>query len=232
MYIWGTDKLTRQLREGKTTTISRISYLFVFVVQYATGLLVFQAVPTIYRLAFDYAKEHIEAQAGHPSLKITVYHSAPEWFWWALGTVIAVGLLACWLAHCTQGVHRFIDRFICLNTPISTRILFVTLLFFGLGLLFGALHFTGKLHSLLQPVKSPRMGLDPVKFLWKTLTKVTGLKLIFKNLALLERAQAIFKEINQFSFLMYRISYWTALGSVICYFWKMQRHLQCMRSKE
>lgn len=232
MYIWSTDRLTRQLRDGKTNTIDKISYLFVFVLQYATGLLVLQALPMAYRYAFGYAKEHIEAQAGHPSLKITVYQSTPEWFGWALGTVIAIGLLACWLAHCKEGVHRFINRFICLNTPISTRILVATLFFFGLTLLFGGLYFTNKLYALQQPVKPPRIGLDPFRFLWTTFTKVTGLKIILKNLALLERAQAIFKKINTFSFLMYRVSYWGALASTVIYFWKVQKHLRCMRPKE
>ena len=232
MIIWNINALTHRLRAGTINLVDRLSYLFVFILQYALGLLVFQAIPTVYRLVFNYTKTELEAKAGHASLKLNVYQNAPDWFPFALGCIIVIGLLACWLAHCKQGVHHFIDRFICLSTPISMRILLVTLLFFGMILLFGGFYFSNQIYALQQPRKSPRAPFDPFMLIWRTVTKVTGLKIILKNLALLERAQNIFKEMNQFSYMVYLSSYWTALFSTILYFWQMQKHLRCMQPKE
>lgn len=231
MYFWKTGKLTTRLKEHKVGTVSKLIYALIMVVQYATGLLVFQAIPTIYTYLFTFAKEKLEEQTGHPSLTIKVYQEAPEWFPWALGFVIILGILSCIIAHYPQSPRSFIDRWVCLNTPISLRILFVSLLFFSIPIILGALYFTNELSQLQQAVSKATFSYNPVKLLWNIFKKASGLKIILNGLALLEGAQKIFKSINEFSFYAHLASYWIALVSTILYFIQLQKRLRCIATK-
>ncbi len=226
MYIWRTCKLTRQLKHGTVSGAAKLVYFLILIVQYATGFLIFQAIPTVYRLLFAYAKEKLEMHTGHPSLMVKVYQTTPEWFPGALIIITIIGLIACFLAHYPHNLRLFIDRFICLNTPISLRILFVSLFFFGLAMLFGALHFTNELLALQESVTQSPTG--TFTSLWSFFTHITGLRYVIEGLALLEGAQHIFKDINVFSFYAYTASYIIALVSTALYFWQMAKRMRCI----
>ncbi|MGE0009811.1 MAG: hypothetical protein AB7F19_04655 [Candidatus Babeliales bacterium] len=231
MYIWQTGKLTGKLKDNQIGTVRKLVYALIMVVQFATGLLVFQAMPTMYNYVFTYAKEQLEERTGHPSLTIKVYQEAPEWFPWALGMILAFGLLMCVIAHYPSNLRSFIDRWICLNTPISLRILFVSLLFFSIPIVLAGLYFTNELQELQQTVAQTAVTYNPLKFLWNVFKKATGLKIILSGLKLLEGAQKIFKDINEFSFYAHLASYWIALVSTALYFWQLQKRLRCINTK-
>lgn len=231
MYIWSTGKLTQELKANTTSMVSKLLYLSVIVLQYTFGFLIFQAVPTVYRFLFTYAKEHLEARTGHPSLTVTVYNQVPEWFPWALGVVTVAGLIGCIVAHYPSKPHSFIDRWVCLNTPISVRILFVGILFFCIPVVFGGLYFANQLLELQQTITQSAAYSNPLSFIWSIFTKATGIKVILNGLALLDGAQQIFKDINQFSFHAHLASYWIALTSTALYFWQLQKRMRCINAK-
>lgn len=229
MYFWHTGKLTCQLKHHTVSSVGKLVYLFIFIVQYATGFLVFQAVPTVYRMLFAYAKEQLEMHTGHPSLMVKVHQTTPEWFPSALTMIVIIGFIACFFAHYPHNLRLFIDRFICLNTPISLRILFVSLLFFGLAMLFGGLHFANEFLELQESVTHVPAG--TFSSLWSYFSQLTGLRYIIEGLALLEGAQHIFKDINVFSFYAHTASYSIALVSTALYFWQMQKQMRCITSQ-
>lgn len=211
--------------------VDRLTYLFILVLQFTFGLLIFQAVPTVYRYLFTFAKEHLEARTGHPSLTVTVYNYTPDWFPWAVGIIIIAGVIACWVAHYPGKLHSFVDRWICLNTPISTRILFVSLLFFCIPVFFGGLYYANQLFELQQSIGKSPMSANPLKFIWSLFTRATGIKALLNGLSLLEGAQRIFKNINQFSFNAHLASYWIALISTALYFWQLHKRMSCINTK-
>lgn len=231
MFLWSTGCLSRELRKNATTMLSKVLYVGYMVLQYATGFLVFQAIPTVYRYIFTFAKQHIDARTGHPSLTVHVFTETPEWFPWILTLICILGVIACIIAHVPQTFHAFVDRVVSLNTPISNRILFVSLLFYCLPIIFGGLYFANELYALQQAIANSPMGSNPISFMWSIFTRATGIKAVLNGLSMLEGAQTIFQNINLFSFQAYLASYWIALASTALYFWELQKRLRSIATK-
>jgi hypothetical protein len=223
MYLIHTKQVAKALKADKIHTFDKIMYFLFFIFQCVAGVTAFNIMPAMYRFIFSIAKTILDKKADHPDLQVIVY-KMPEYHLDTLIVVIALmGIIACYWTHAKESSQLFIERFVCLNTPISIRIIIASVFMLCIPLALLTVYFGLQLLALKVP--EPLPAITKWQYVVQTIKKANVIKTLWDNVQLFQRAQDIFAQINLVSYITYIASYCMALHSTFVYFSCMRRCL-------
>ena len=231
MLVWSLQKMVEKLRNDSIHSRDLLVYFIAMMGMLLLGCSVFNFLPTMYYLVFGTIKHYLEAEAAPLQLVIHVFDVWHVIFSLLMMVLVVLGIAWCYHTNARGDKKQFIMRFICLNWPLSLRILVVTGMFFIAGMMLLTGWYAPKLMQLTETSEQSEAQ--------KTATPLTMLSKIFKAIPLsflvgkitqMQQAKALFDQISIVSFYVYCLTHLGALFCAVWYFIVMQRCFKTIAS--
>ena len=222
MYFWNTHKLAHRLQTHAVHDIDKVAYFLIFLGQLIFRITSFNCIPVLYHSLFHYVQHQLAITVEHPNLRFMVYHTVDHIFPILLLILCIVMLIWLYKTYGKNGAPHFVERIVCLNWPISVRIMLITSITFLLAAACAGFYFTSKLMMLTQ---APEVKRNLVGNFFHIIGKIKVVGKIWESLKTLKQAEAIFVQMNQYSWYFYWSSQGLALISTVWYFCAMKKYL-------
>jgi hypothetical protein len=231
MIVWSLQRMVEKLRIDGIHSGALVMYFIGMMGMLLLGCSVFNFLPTLYYVTFGGIKHYLEAHAAPLPLVIHVFDIWHIWFSLLMTVIVILGIVWCYCTNARGDKKQFIMRFICLNWPLSLRILVVTGMLFAAGMMLLTGWYAPKLRQLAESSEQSetQTKATPLAMFSKIIKKVSVPMLIGK-ITMVQEAKSLYDQISIISFYIYCLTHLGALLCAIWYFIVMQRCFKTIAS--
>ena len=228
MIVWSVDKMVQALKKDEIHSGHVVIYFIGMIALLLLGGSVFNFLCMLYYHTFGFIKHYLESETAPLPLTLHVFDIWHVWFSLLMVIIVVLGILWCYKTNAHGDNRAFVMRFICLNWPLTMRIITVTgLLFFGCMAVV-AIKYIPQLKQLTeQPVSSERSEkITPLNIFKKLLKRTPLFSSLVGKITMLQEATIVFKRLSKISFYLYCLTHLGALLSALWYFVMMRSYFK------
>lgn len=226
MYFLNVQKVAEQFRFNTIDNIDKVVYFLFSLVQLLLRFTVFNALPFLYHTLFYSAQYQLDEAIQLPHLKLAVYHTVDHIIPFFLLLFCSVMFFLFYVFYGRYAGRYtpadFVERVVCLSFPISMRIIMMTSFVFLVATFSIGFYFNSELLMLGQKIDIKNGWLQ---ILYHLLDKINVIGWISEGIKTLKQAEALFVEMNWWSWYFYCVSQVFALFSTFWYFCVLKRYL-------
>lgn len=226
MYFWNAARLSQELRAETVHTLDKVIYFALLLAQLILRITPYNLIPLLYHTLFHYAQQKLAQEIPVPALSLKVFHVID--YQMPIVLLVISFLMLIWLSiTCKDNdAGHFIERIVCLNGPISIRIMCITSCIFLAAASAAGFYFISQLTALAQQTSLNEGLLD---YAYKLLNKANFVSKLWQGMKTLKQAELILHQMNLASWYFYWAAQIIAILSTIWYFLTMKKYLTLSR---
>ncbi len=221
MIVLSLEKMVQALKKHDIHPGDIVMYFIALMSTLLLGLSVFSFLPTLYYIVFGFMKSYLESEALPLPLILHVFDIWHLWFSLVMVVLVVLGILLCFKTNYDGDNKSFVMRFICLNWPLTVRIITITGFLFLGSMLLIAIKYIPELKQLTEQSaihESSNQSITPLNVIKKLLKRTEVFSSLVGKITLLQEATLVFKRLSNVSFYMYCLTHLGALLSALWYF--------------
>lgn len=223
MSFFNVQTLTTKLREHSVSGIDKITYFLLFFAQLIFHITPVTWIPTLYALVFRQIQHQLDITVQVPALTLTVYETINHLYPFFFITVYILFFIWIYKLLGNNKIPCMVERIICLQGPISMRIMFFMSCLFLIAIGVVGYYFTSKLLMLTQAAeRTPGVW----NSLYRLGKKINIVGKLWNALTTLKEAEAIYKQMNLASLYFYWTSQILAIISTVWYFRALKKYVK------